>query len=76
MIPADTIESKFSFVLAAAKRARQLQAGARPLVHSHWRKPTRVAIDEILKQAVRFTLPEWEGEEEESGRKKKAKREK
>ncbi|MFQ5926404.1 MAG: DNA-directed RNA polymerase subunit omega [Terriglobia bacterium] len=74
MIPVDSIESKFTFVLAAAKRARQLQAGANPLLQSHWRKPTRLAIEEILHQAVQFALPEPEGEEEAGGRKKKSRR--
>jgi DNA-directed RNA polymerase subunit omega len=76
MITVDTIENKFSFVLAAAKRARQLQAGAKPLVQSHWRKPTRVAIDEILAQAVLYESAQREGEEDESGSGKKGKRSK
>lgn len=72
MIPVDSIENKFSFVLAAAKRARQLQAGARPLLQVHWRKPTRIAVEEILARAVVYELPEREGEE--GSREKKGKR--
>ena len=73
MIPVDNIESKFSFVLAAAKRARQLQAGAKPLIQAHWRKPTRVAVEEILSGAVQYELPALEGKEDR-GREKKPKR--
>src|SRR5260370_28920446 len=41
-------ESKFAFVVIAARRARQLMSGAMPLVanpRSH--KPTRVAVEEM-----------------------------
>jgi len=76
MIPIDSIESKFAFVIAAAKRARQLQAGAKPLLQSSSRKPTRVAMDEVLASAVRFALSERTGEQEEASKEKKAKRSK
>ena len=76
MIRIDDIESKFAFVMAAAKRARQLQAGAKPLTQSSSRKPTRVATEELLAGAVTFELPEREGEAEETGKEKKAKRSK
>jgi len=75
MIPVDNIENKFSFVLAAAKRARQLQSGAKPLVASQARKPTYVAVEEILRGAVKYGLPPVENEEEE-GEPKKGKRSK
>lgn len=74
MIPLDSIENKFSFVLAAAKRARQLQMGARPLAETHYRKPTRVAIEEILSQAVQYELVKPGEEDGETGREKKGKR--
>jgi DNA-directed RNA polymerase subunit omega len=55
----ENLESKFRFVHAAARRARQLQNGARPLVPSGTRKPTRVAMEEVLSGAVTFeTIPE------------------
>ena len=41
------IDSKFRFILVAAKRARQLQAGARPLVQTQTRKVTKVAQLEV-----------------------------
>lgn len=39
--------SKFLLILLAAKRARQIQSGARPLIHTTARKPTRVAQEEL-----------------------------
>lgn len=40
-------DSKFRFILVAAKRARQLQAGARPLVQTQTKKVTKVAQMEV-----------------------------
>jgi DNA-directed RNA polymerase subunit omega len=42
-----SVDSKFRFILVAAKRARQLQAGARPLIQSPTRRSTRVAQQEV-----------------------------
>jgi DNA-directed RNA polymerase subunit omega len=42
-----SIDSKFRYILIAAKRARQLQAGARPLVQSPSKKATKVAQQEV-----------------------------
>ena len=38
--------------MASAKRARQLQAGARPLISTTSRKPTKIAMEEIRTGAV------------------------
>ena len=50
----ENLESKFRFVHAAARRARQLQNGARPLISATSRKATRVAMEEILSNLVEF----------------------
>jgi DNA-directed RNA polymerase subunit omega len=52
------MDSKFRFILVAAKRARQLQAGARSLVQSQSKKPTRVAQLEVEAGLVPFDLTE------------------
>ena len=41
------IDSKFSYILIAAKRARQLQSGVRPLVQSAYKKSTKIAMQEV-----------------------------
>lgn len=41
------LDSKFRFILVAARRARQLQAGARPLVQTPTKRLTRVAQQEV-----------------------------
>ncbi|MGH9777989.1 MAG: DNA-directed RNA polymerase subunit omega [Candidatus Acidiferrales bacterium] len=72
-VPLDKLESKFAFVLAAAKRARQLQAGAKPLVPTTGHKPTRIAMEETFQGAVPYELP---SEAEDEKGKKKARRSK
>jgi len=69
-VPLDKVDSKFAFVLAAAKRARQLQAGAKPLVPTTGHKPTRIAMEETFQGAVPYELPGAEDEDEEKGKKK------
>jgi len=67
-------ESKFAFVVVAARRARQLMTGAMPLVanpRSH--KPTRVAVEELGAGVLEYQLPVIPGE---SAEEKEAKRRK
>lgn len=54
MDSSQAIDSKYRFILLAAKRARQLQAGARPLIQTHTTRPTRVAQLEVIANLVPF----------------------
>jgi DNA-directed RNA polymerase subunit omega len=51
-------DSNFRYVLVAARRARQLQNGAEPLIPSHSRKACRVAQEEIAAGKVAYVRPE------------------
>lgn len=51
-----SIDSKFRYILIAAKRARQIQAGARPLVQSQSKKATRVAQQEVAAGLIPFEV--------------------
>ncbi|MBI1354033.1 MAG: DNA-directed RNA polymerase subunit omega [Acidobacteria bacterium] len=51
-IPNDPEQGVYRFILASAKRARQLQAGARPLISTTSRKPTKIAMEEVRTGAV------------------------
>ena len=66
-------ESKFAFVVVAARRARQLMSGATPLVanpRSH--KPTRVAVEELRAGVLEFQLPRIPGEtDDKEGKRRK-----
>ena len=48
------VENRFALVLLATKRARQLMAGARPLIETIKDKPTVLALREIATGKVRF----------------------
>ena len=61
-----SLNSRYSLVLAASKRARQLIAGSKPLVEgAAGKKPLSIAIDELYKGQVKILAPE-ENEEEET----------
>jgi len=49
-------DSNYRYILVAARRARQLQAGAKPLVDVNSRKPCRIAREEIAHGKVKWTL--------------------
>jgi len=50
------VDSKFRFITVASQRAKQLQAGAKPRVEVRTRKPTRVAMQEVMAGAVSWEL--------------------
>ena len=50
------VDSKFRFITVAAQRAKQLQNGAKPRVELKSRKPTRVAMQEVLANAVSWEV--------------------
>lgn len=50
------IDSKFRYVLLVSKRAEQLIQGAHPKMKSRHSKPTRVAMEEINKAAIKWQL--------------------
>ena len=41
------LDGKFRFILVAARRARQLQAGAKPLIQALTKRATQVAQQEV-----------------------------
>lgn len=52
----DVFQNKYSLVKGAARRARQLQSGASPLIAAKSIKACRVAQDEIQQGQVKYTL--------------------
>ena len=59
------IDSKYRLIILAAKRSKQLQRGARPRIDidptKH--KPTRIALEEVVRGTVPFHL-KTDGDEE------------
>lgn len=68
------VDSKFRYVLIAARRARQLQSGSPPLFVVTARKPTRIAREELDRHLLKFEiLPPETDKEVDLGEKKRKK---
>ena len=61
------IDSKYRLIILAAKRSKQLQRGARPRIDidptKH--KPTRIALEEVVRGTIQFHI-KTDGDEEPS----------
>jgi DNA-directed RNA polymerase omega subunit len=57
-----TLDSKYRLILIAAQRSKQLQRGARPRVEMDTlrHKPTRIALEEVHRGVVNFSIIEQE----------------
>ena len=55
-IPDDPEQSINRFIIVAAKRARQLQNGARPALPTSSKKPTVIAMEEVRRGLVKYEL--------------------
>ena len=56
-IPDDPDQSTYRFIIVAAKRARQLQSGQRPVLPTSSKKPTVIAMEEARRGLVKYELP-------------------
>ncbi|MBL8213948.1 MAG: DNA-directed RNA polymerase subunit omega [Bryobacterales bacterium] len=54
-IPDDPEWSTYRFIIVAAKRARQLQGGARSFLPTTSRKPTVTSMEEVRRGLVKYT---------------------
>ena len=61
---APEIDSKYRLIILAAKRSKQLQRGARPRIDIDTvkHKNTRIALEEVMRGRVNFTVND--GDEE------------
>ena len=50
------VDSRFRYVLLVSKRAEQLIQGSHAKVKSRHTKPTRVAMDEVAAEVIRWQL--------------------
>ena len=55
-IPDAPEQSTYRFIIVSAKRARQLQAGARPVLPTSSKKPTIIATEEVRRGLVKYSL--------------------
>lgn len=52
------LDSKYRLIIVAAQRSKQLQRGARPRVEldPQKHKPTRIALEEVERGRVKFSI--------------------
>ena len=55
-IPDDEEQSTYRYIIVAAKRARQLQGGARPVLPTSSKKSTIIAMEEVRRGLVKYSL--------------------
>lgn len=56
-IPDDPEQSTYRFIIVSAKRARQLQGGARPFLPTTSKKSTIIATEEVRRGLVSYEDP-------------------
>ena len=56
-IPDDSESSTYRYIIVAAKRARQIQGGARSILPTSSRKPTVTALEEVRRGLVQYEDP-------------------
>jgi DNA-directed RNA polymerase subunit omega len=63
---APEVDSKYRLIILAAKRSKQLQRGAQPRIEidPQKHKPTRIALEEVMRGRVHFDIKE-DGQKEE-----------
>ena len=57
IIPDDPEASSYRYIIVAAKRARQLQNGARSFLPTTSKKPTVAAMEEVRRGLVKYDDP-------------------
>jgi DNA-directed RNA polymerase subunit omega len=52
------VDSKYRLIILAAKRSKQLQRGASPRIEidPQKHKPTRIALEEVMRGRVHFAI--------------------
>ncbi|MCC6294670.1 MAG: DNA-directed RNA polymerase subunit omega [Bryobacterales bacterium] len=55
IIPDDPEVSTYRFIIVSAKRARQLQSGARSYLPTTSKKPTVSAMEEVRRGLIQYT---------------------
>lgn len=50
-------ESKYTLVMVASKRARQIIDGSEPLVETSSKKPVTIALEELIGGKIEYETP-------------------
>lgn len=55
-IKGDTIDNRYRLVIIASQRTKQLMQGAKPLMETKAKKPTTIALEEVLEGKLEFFM--------------------
>ena len=58
-------DSRYTLVVEASKRGRQIVAGSQPLIDAHEMKPLKVAVEEINRDLITYDNPVMDEEQAE-----------
>ena len=64
--------NSYEAVVAAARRARQLNLGLRPLIKTRMQRPVDIALAELAAKKVEYAMEDDEAKPEESPKKSKS----
>ncbi|HXC61304.1 MAG TPA: DNA-directed RNA polymerase subunit omega [Nitrospiria bacterium] len=53
-IKGDTIDTRYRLVIIASQRTKQLMQGRKPMIETKAKKPTSIALDEVLSGKLEF----------------------
>ena len=60
------VDSKYRLIILAAKRSKQLQRGAQPRIEidPQKHKPTRIALEEVIRGRVHFHIKDQDSKDD------------
>ena len=50
-------DSRYTLVVEASKRGRQIVGGSQPLIDAHEMKPLKIAVEEINRDLITYDSP-------------------
>ena len=58
-------DSRYTLVVEASKRGRQIVGGSQPLIDDHEMKPLKIAVEEINRDLIAYDSPALDEEQTE-----------
>ncbi len=58
-------ESRYTLVVEASKRGREIVGGAQPMIDAKEMKPLKIAVEEVNRGLLTYTNPPEDEDEEE-----------
>ena len=58
-------DSRYTLVVEASKRGRQIVGGSQPLIDAHEMKPLKIAVEEINRDLIAYYSPALDEEQTE-----------